>query len=119
MVSTRSGVVPVVAVLGAFDPSKPIGLGVAERGVVCVLVVSFQGMKPIFQWASYAPWTEMQLQALSAPDYATALQQIWKAVCGLLWFAVLARVLGYLMYSHFVLSRQVRMRNRYPPGVIP
>lgn len=38
------------------------------------------------------------LQALSAPDYATALQQIWKAAWGLVWFAVLARVLGYLMY---------------------
>ena len=65
-------------------------------------------MKPIFKWASYAPWTEMQLQALSAPDYATAIQQIWKAVWGLVWFAVLARVLGYLLYEHYVLSTRVR-----------
>ena len=60
-------------------------------------------MKPLFKWASSSPWTEMQLQALSAPDYATALQQIWKAVWGLVWFAVLARVLGYLMYRHYLL----------------
>lgn len=60
-------------------------------------------MKPLFKWASSSPWTEMQLQALSAPDYATALQQIWKAVWGLVWFAVLARVLGFLMYRHYLL----------------
>lgn len=71
-----------------------------------------QGMKPLFKWASSSPWTEMQLQALSAPDYATALQQIWKAVWGLVWFAVLARVLGYLMYRHYLL-------RSVPPALLP
>jgi len=70
-------------------------------------------MKPIYKWASSRPWIEMQFQALTAPDYASAIQQIWKAVIGLLWFAILARVLGYLMYSHYMLSKQVRLRARY------
>ncbi len=75
-------------------------------------MANFRGMKPIFKWASSSPWTEMQLQALSAPDYATALQQIWKAVWGLVWFAVLARVLGYIMFRHYLLSKQVKLRYR-------
>lgn len=78
--------------------------------VILHSMANFRGMKPIFKWASSSPWTEMQLQALSAPDYATALQQIWKAVWGLVWFAVLARVLGYIMFRHYLLSKQVRLR---------
>jgi hypothetical protein len=73
-------------------------------------------MKPLFKWASSSPWTEMQLQALSAPDYATALQQIWKAVWGLVWFAVLARVLGFLMYRHYLL-RSVHPSASVRPSV--
>jgi len=78
--------------------------------VILHSMANFRGMKPVFKWASSSPWTEMQLQALSAPDYATALQQIWKAVWGLVWFAVLARVLGYIMFRHYLLSKQVKLR---------
>lgn len=78
--------------------------------VILHSMANFRGMKPVFKWASSSPWTEMQLQALSAPDYATALQQIWKAVWGLVWFAVLARVLGYIMFRHYLLSKQVKIR---------
>lgn len=117
------GIFPVQELCGAFTALNLVRRDIlGERmawwrllgpAVVLHSMANFRGMKPLFKWASSAPWTEMQLQSLSAPDYATAMQQIWKAVWGLVWFAVLARVLGYLLYSHYILSRQVRMRLRW------
>ena len=68
-------------------------------------MANFRGMKPLYVWASKNPWDEIQIQALGAPDHASAAELIAKCGLNLLWFMVLFRTTGYTMKKYVEVSK--------------
>lgn len=68
-------------------------------------MANYRGMKPIFKWNSATPWSEMQLPLDSSEWLST------KGFGSLMWFIILARVLGYCAKNYFLISRQAVKRT--------
>ena len=67
---------------------------------------NFRGKKPLFKWASAAPWVEMQLQAWSTADDAPPSKVIMNGCLGLFWLSILAKVMIHLCRRYYSLSRE-------------
>ena len=73
--------------------------------VLLHIMANFRGMKPLYVWASKNPWDEIQIQALGAPDHASAAELVAKCGLNLLWFMLLFRTIGYTTKKYVDVSR--------------
>ena len=69
-------------------------------------MANFRGTKPFFVWSSKMPWNEIQIQALGAPDGASAGKLFFKCAFNLMWFTVLFRTFSHAVQKYVHISRQ-------------